>query len=56
MHQGGVEEVFAVVRPDNTRGAATAQRIGMEWIGETDKYHDLNLHLYRIRHYDLSYR
>lgn len=50
------EEVFAVVRPDNTRGAATAQRIGMEWIGETDKYHDLNLHLYRIRHYDLSYR
>ncbi|TCM44504.1 GNAT family N-acetyltransferase [Kribbella sp. VKM Ac-2568] len=56
MHQGGVDEVFAVVRPDNTRGAATAQRIGMEWIGETDKYHDMNLHLYRIRHYDLSYR
>ena len=56
MHQGGVEEIFAVVRPDNARGAATAQRIGMEWIGETDKYHDLNLHLYRIRHYDLAYR
>jgi RimJ/RimL family protein N-acetyltransferase len=27
----GVSEVFAVVRPGNTRGVATARRVGMEW-------------------------
>ena len=30
LRQDGVEEVFAVVRPTNARGAATAKRIGME--------------------------
>jgi hypothetical protein len=33
----GVDEVFAVVRPGNHRGVATARRVGMEWVGETDK-------------------
>jgi RimJ/RimL family protein N-acetyltransferase len=50
----GVDEVFAVVRPANTRGAATAQRIGMEWVGETDKYYDLHLQVYRVRAADLD--
>lgn len=50
----GVDEVFAVVRPTNTRGAATAKRIGMEWVGETDKYYDLQLQVYRIRPADLD--
>jgi RimJ/RimL family protein N-acetyltransferase len=45
----GVSEVFAVVRLGNTRGVATARRVGMEWVGETDKYYDLNLQVYRIR-------
>ena len=42
----GVSEVFAVVRPGNTRGVATARRVGMEWVGETDKYYadDYYLH------------
>jgi len=50
----GVDEVFAVVRPTNTRGAATAERIGMEWVGETDKYYDLHLQVYRVRAADLD--
>ena len=45
----GVEEVFAVVRTQNGRGAATAQRVGMEWVGETEKYYDLRLQVYRLR-------
>ncbi|HEX5407341.1 MAG TPA: GNAT family N-acetyltransferase [Pseudonocardiaceae bacterium] len=50
----GIDEVFAVVRPANTRGAATANRIGMEWVGETDKYYDLELQVYRLRAADLD--
>jgi RimJ/RimL family protein N-acetyltransferase len=50
----GVDEVFAVVRPTNTRGAATAERIGMEWVGETDKYYDLHLQVFRVRAADLD--
>ncbi|MFL6134664.1 MAG: hypothetical protein ACJ72A_17800, partial [Nocardioidaceae bacterium] len=52
----GAEEVFAVVRPRNTRGAATAQRVGMEWVGETDKYYALRLQVYRLRKGDLDVR
>ena len=37
----GLDELFAVVRSQNSRGAATAQRVGMEWVGETEKYYDL---------------
>jgi RimJ/RimL family protein N-acetyltransferase len=47
------EEVFAVVRPGNTRAEAVARRIGMEWVGETDKYYGLTLQVYRLRHGDL---
>lgn len=50
----GVDEVFAVVRPRNTRGIATAQRVGMEWVGETDKYYGLTLQVYRLREGELD--
>ena len=43
-----------MVRPHNTRGAATAQRAGMEWVGETEKYYDLRLQVYRLRKGDLD--
>ncbi|MGZ0150216.1 GNAT family N-acetyltransferase [Kribbella sp. WER1] len=46
---GEVDELFAVARPNNKRAIATAKRLGMEWVGETDKYYDLNLQVYRIR-------
>ena len=50
----GVDELFAVVRPRNTRGTRTATSIGMEWVGETDKYYDLRLQVYRLRKGDLD--
>jgi RimJ/RimL family protein N-acetyltransferase len=50
----GEDEVFAVVRPRNTRGAATAERVGMEWVGETDKYYDLRLRVFRLRKSELD--
>ncbi|MFJ9542276.1 GNAT family N-acetyltransferase [Streptomyces sp. NPDC101225] len=50
----GVEELFAVVRPRNERGAATARRVGMEWVGETDKYYGLTLQVFRLRPGDLD--
>lgn len=55
LGQPGVEELFAVARPTNTRGTATAKRIGMEWVGETDKYYDLRLQVYRMRAADLDH-
>jgi ribosomal-protein-alanine N-acetyltransferase len=45
----GADEVFTVVAPGNRRGAATARRIGMEWVGETDKYYERLLQVYRLR-------
>jgi RimJ/RimL family protein N-acetyltransferase len=51
----GVSEVFAVVRPGNTRGVATARRVGMEWVGETGKYYGLILQVYRLTAADLDY-
>ena len=50
----GEDEVFAVVRPQNTRGVATAGRVGMEWVGETDKYYDLQLQVFRMRKGDID--
>lgn len=49
----GFDEVLAVARLTNSRAAATARRIGMEWVGETDKYYDLRLQVFRLRPADL---
>jgi RimJ/RimL family protein N-acetyltransferase len=51
--QHSLVELFALVVPDNARAAATAQRIGMEWVGESDKYHGVLLEVYRLRPDDL---
>jgi RimJ/RimL family protein N-acetyltransferase len=51
----GASEVFAAVRLSNTRGVATAQRVGMEWVGVTDKYYGLTLQIYRLTAADLDY-
>ncbi|MFI6390803.1 GNAT family N-acetyltransferase [Nonomuraea sp. NPDC050547] len=48
-----VDELFAVARPANRRAIATAERLGMQWVGETSKYYDLTLQAYRIRQGDL---
>ena len=49
-----VDEVFAVVQPGNIRAEATARRNGMEWVGVTDKYFGMTLHVYRLRPADLD--
>ena len=49
----GIEQVIALVRPANSRAEAMVRRIGMEWVGETDKYHGLHLQEYRLRPGDL---
>lgn len=50
----GIEQVIALVRPANARALATVRRIGMEWVGETEKYHGLRLQQYRLRPGDLK--
>lgn len=46
-------ELFAVMRPANTRAEKLARRLGMQWVGETEKYYDLKLQVYRLRPPDL---
>ena len=51
-------ELFALVEPENARAAATARRIGMEWVGESEKYADkypgMSLQVFRLRPADLA--
>jgi RimJ/RimL family protein N-acetyltransferase len=49
----GLEQVIALVRPANARAEAMVRRIGMEWVGETEKYHHLRLQEFRLRPADL---
>lgn len=49
-----IDELFAVARPTNTRAIATAKRLGMRWVGETTKYYNLRLQVYRIRPADIG--
>jgi RimJ/RimL family protein N-acetyltransferase len=49
-----IDELFAVARPSNTRAIGTAKRLGMSWVGETDKYYNLRLQVFRIRPSDLT--
>lgn len=49
-----IDELFAVARPKNVRAIATAKRLGMAWVGETTKYYDLRLQVYRARATDIA--
>lgn len=49
-----VDELFAVVLPGNARAIAVIDRLGMSWVGETDKYYGHTLQVYRIRPGDLA--
>jgi len=50
MHEAGIIEVFALVHPDNARGARTAERIGMEWVRDLGDH----LRVYRTRDGELG--
>jgi RimJ/RimL family protein N-acetyltransferase len=52
--QHSLVELFALVAPHNVRAAATARRIGMEWVGESNKYHRTRLAVFRLRPGDLA--
>jgi len=45
----GVQEVLAVVRPENDRSLAVCRRLGMEHLGRTTRYYRTELELFRIR-------
>lgn len=45
----GMPELFAVSRPHNSPAIRVAKRLGMQWVGETTKYYDLLLQVYRVR-------
>ena len=51
---GTIDELYAVARPRNLRACATARRLGMAWVGETDKYYGLPMQIYRIRAAELD--
>jgi ribosomal-protein-alanine N-acetyltransferase len=42
-------EMFAVTRPANERAIRLAERLGMQWVGETEKYYDMRLQVFRVR-------
>ena len=52
--ESSAQELFAVMRPANERAEKVARRLGMEWVGETNKYYDLRLQVYRLRPTDLA--
>jgi RimJ/RimL family protein N-acetyltransferase len=49
-----VDELFTVLRPENTNTAATVRQNGMRWVGETTKYFGLDLQVFRLRQADLE--
>ena len=51
--EDSAHELFAVMRPANKRAEKLARRLGMEWVGETNKYYGLRLQVYRLRPPDL---
>ena len=51
--ENSAHELFAVMRPANERAEKLARRLGFQWVGETDKYYDLRLQVFRLRPPDL---
>jgi RimJ/RimL family protein N-acetyltransferase len=51
--EGAAHELFAVMRSANAQSQRLAQRLGMQWVGETDKYYDRRLQVFRLRPPDL---
>jgi RimJ/RimL family protein N-acetyltransferase len=47
--QHGLGEVYAVVRPDNTKSLAVCRRLGMEALGRTSRYYETELELFSAR-------
>jgi RimJ/RimL family protein N-acetyltransferase len=46
---GGLDEIYAVVRPDNAPSIAVCRRLGMEALGRTDRWYDSSLEAFRLK-------
>jgi RimJ/RimL family protein N-acetyltransferase len=46
---GGLDEVHAVVRPDNVPSLKVCERLAMTPLGRTSRYYDTELELFRVR-------
>ena len=44
----GLDEVYAVVRPDNDRSLAVCRRLGMTAIGRTDRWYGVELEAFHL--------
>ncbi|HSR85186.1 MAG TPA: GNAT family N-acetyltransferase [Streptosporangiaceae bacterium] len=44
-----LDQVFALVDPDNARSQAVCLRLGMTYLGQTDRYYGLALELFELR-------
>jgi RimJ/RimL family protein N-acetyltransferase len=49
----GVSEVYAVIVPGNERSVGVARRLGMQYVGRTEKYSGTEVQVYRLRPGDL---
>ncbi len=49
----GVSEVYAVIVPGNERSVGVARRLGMQYVGRTEKYSGVEVQVYRLRPGDL---
>jgi RimJ/RimL family protein N-acetyltransferase len=45
----GLNEIYAVVRPENAASLAVARAVGMQPLGRTDRYYDTTTELFVIR-------
>jgi RimJ/RimL family protein N-acetyltransferase len=44
----GLDEIYAIVRPENERSLRVARRLGMTSLGITDRYYGVEAELFRI--------
>jgi RimJ/RimL family protein N-acetyltransferase len=44
-----LDQVIALVDPDNERSLAVCRRLGMAHLGQTDRYYELSLELFELR-------
>jgi RimJ/RimL family protein N-acetyltransferase len=44
----GLDEIYAVVRPDNAPSIAVCRRLGMEELGRTNRWYDSELEAFRL--------
>jgi RimJ/RimL family protein N-acetyltransferase len=49
LEEVGLEVIYAVVFPDNTRSLKVCERLGMSYIGLTDDYYDKRLCLFAVQ-------